>query len=119
MARLMIMNRRWLTLALAGIGVLGVLTACSASHDSRAPQDAGMTTAPAAGMKDGVTAPAPEFGPPSPPEAQRDVVKTATMTITVANTSEAADKAAVLAENADGRVDSRTEDAGSERGLAR
>lgn len=118
------MNRRWLTLVIAGIAVLGVLTACSGSHESRAPQDAGMTTAPAAGMKDGVTAPAPEFGPVPPPgappqEVQRDVVKTASMTITVSNTSEAADKAAVLVEEADGRVDSRSEDAGSERGLAR
>lgn len=112
------LGRKWSTLAIAGIAVLGVLTACSASHDSRAPQSGGMTTAPAAGMKDGA-APAPEFGPQSPPEAQRDVVKTASMTITVANTSEAADKAAVLTEDADGRVDSRSEDAGSERGLAR
>jgi len=128
MARLMIMNRvsrrlgpSWLTLAIAGIAVLGVLTACSASPESRAPQGGG-TTAPAAGMKDGVGAPAPEFGPPpgAPPlDAQRDVVKTASMTITVSNTSEAADKAAVLVEDADGRVDSRSEDAGSERGLAR
>jgi hypothetical protein len=83
-----------------------------------------MTTAPAAGMKDGVTGPAPEFGPvpppgTPPPDAKRDVVKTASMTITVANTSVAADKAAVLVEKADGRVDSRSEDAGSNRGLAR
>src|SRR5882757_6664011 len=41
------------------------------------------------------------------------------MTITVSNTSEAADKAAVMVENSDGRVDSRSEDAGSDRGLAR
>jgi len=112
------LGRRWLTLAVAGIAMLGVLTACSGSHENTAPQSGGMTTAPAAGMKDGVTAPAPEFGPP-PLDAQRDVVKTASMTITVSNTSEAADKAAVLVENADGRVDSRSEDAGSERGLAR
>jgi hypothetical protein len=96
MARLMIMNRvsrrlgpSWLTLAIAGMAVLGVLTACSGSHGNRAPQDAGMTTAPAAGMKDGVAAPAPEFGPRPPPDAQRDVVKTASMTITVFNTPEA------------------------------
>jgi hypothetical protein len=121
----MIMNRlssRLLTLGMAGIAVLGVLTACAASQENTAPQGAGMTTAPVAGMKDGVTAPAPEFGPPpsAPPlEASRDVVKTASMTITVANTSEAADKAAVLVEKADGRVDSRSEDAGSTSGFAR
>ncbi|HEY6650214.1 MAG TPA: DUF4349 domain-containing protein, partial [Mycobacterium sp.] len=47
------------------------------------------------------------------------VVKTASLTVTVPNTSDAADKAAVLVENADGRVDSRSEDAGSDSGLAR
>jgi hypothetical protein len=108
-----------LTIAIAGIAVLGVLTACSGSHENAASQRADMTPAPAAGLKDGVTAEAPEFGPPPPLDAQRDVVKTASMTITVSNTSDAADKAAVLVEHADGRVDSRSEDAGSERGLAR
>ncbi len=52
-------------------------------------------------------------------DATRDVVKTASMTIAVANTSEAADKAAVMVEDVDGRVDSRSEDAGSDRGFAR
>jgi hypothetical protein len=113
------LSRSWLSMAIAGIAVLGVLTACSGSHENRAPQGSGMTTAPAAGMKDGVAAPAPEFGPLPPLDAQRDVVKTASMTITVSNTSEAADKAAVVVETADGRVDSRSEDAGSNRGLAR
>ena len=113
------LGRRWLTLAIAGSAVLGMLTACSALHENTAPQRGDMTTAPSAGMKDGVTPPAPEFGPLPPQDAQRDVVKTATMTITVSNTSEAADKAAVLVENADGRVDSRSEDAGSNKGLAR
>jgi hypothetical protein len=112
------LSRSWLSMAIAGIAVLGVLTACSGSHENTAPQG-GMTTAPAAGMKDGVDAPAPEFGPPPPLDAQRDVVKTASMIITVSNTSEAADKAAVVVEKADGRVDSRSEDAGSSRGLAR
>src|SRR5919107_1135263 len=109
MARLLIMNlvsgrlgRRSLTLAIAGIAVLGVLTACSASREDAAPQGSGMATAPAPGMKDSVGAPAPEFGPP-PAEVQRDVIKTASMTITASNTSEAADKAAVIVEDADGR----------------
>jgi uncharacterized protein DUF4349 len=113
-------GRRWLTLALAGIAMLGVLTACSGLRENAGgPQGGDVATAPATGMKDAVGAPAPEFGPAPPLEPQRDVVKTAAMTITVSNTSEAADKAAVMVENADGRVDSRTEDAGSERGLAR
>jgi hypothetical protein len=130
MARLVIMNRvssRLLTLGMAGFTVLGVLTACAGPHDNNLPQGAGMTTAPAAGMKDGITAPMPESGPapgappPTAPPAElpRDVVKTASMTITVADTSEAADKAAVLVEKADGRVDSRSEDAGSAGGFAR
>ena len=113
------LNRSGWATAMAGIAVLGVLTACSGSHGNTPAQAGDMTTAPAVAMKDGVTAPAPEFGPPPPQDAQRDVVKTASMTITVSNTSEAADKAAVLAEKADGRVDSRSEDAGSNRGLAR
>jgi hypothetical protein len=121
----MIMNRvscrlgsRWLTLPIAGIAILAALAACSASHENSMPQSGGTATAPAPPMKEGVGAPAPQFGPP-PADVQRDVVKTASMTITVSNTSEAADKAAVLVENADGRVDSRSEDAGSARGLAR
>jgi hypothetical protein len=113
------LNRSGFAVAIAGIAVLGVLTACSGSHGNTPAQAGDMTTAPAVAMKDGVTAPAPEFGPPPPQDAQRDVVKTASMTITVSNTSEAADKAAVLVEKADGRVDSRSEDAGSNRGLAR
>jgi hypothetical protein len=116
------LNRIGLATALSGIVVFGALTACAGSPNNPAPPPGDMTSAPAAGMKDGVSAEAPqapEFGPPPAPDAQRDVVKTASMTITVANTSEAADKAAVLAEHADGRVDSRSEDAGSGNGRAR
>jgi hypothetical protein len=113
------LGRRPLTIAMAGIAMLGVLTACSGSHQNTGPQRGDVASAPAAGMKDGVPAPAPEFGPQEPQDAQRDVVKTASMTITVANTSEAADKAAVMVEDANGRVDNRSEDAGSNKGLAR
>jgi hypothetical protein len=113
------LSRQWAALVVVAIATLAVLTACSASQENTAPQAGTMPAAPEAGMKDSAEAPAPEFGPAPPPESRRDVVKTASMTITVANTSDAADKAAVLVENADGRVDSRSEDAGSERGLAR
>jgi hypothetical protein len=106
------LDRSWLSAAMAGMVALGMLTACAAPHESTAPAPA------TGGMADGITAPAPEKGPVPPPEVPRDVVKTAAMTITVANTSEAADKAAVLAEHAAGRVDSRSEDAGSGRGRA-
>lgn len=125
------MNRvssRLLALGMAGVAALGLMTACAGTYDhGGAPQGAGMTTAPVAGMKDGVTAPMPQSGPapgappPTAPPAElpRDVVKTASMTIDVADTSEAADKAAVLVEKVDGRVDSRSEDAGSTSGYAR
>jgi hypothetical protein len=100
---------------MAGVATMGVLTACAGPS---LPDNA-----PAASLKDGVAAGAPEAPPQQGPQpvqdAQRDVVKTASMTIRVTNTSEAADKAAVMVEDSDGRVDSRSEDAGSDRGLAR
>jgi hypothetical protein len=98
-------------LVIAGMVALGVLTAC-AGPDIGGPASTG------GDAREGVTAPAPESGPAEVPDAKRDVIKTASMTITVANTSEAADKAAVIVENADGRVDSRAEDSGSGRGRA-
>jgi hypothetical protein len=109
------LNRTWLTLAMTGIATVGVLTACAGPS---LPDNSA-----ASSLKDGVAAGAPEAPPqqgPQPVEdAQRDVVKTASMTVRVSNTSEAADKAAVMVEDSDGRVDARSEDAGSERGLAR
>jgi hypothetical protein len=71
------------------------------------------------GFSDVAGAPAPQDVPPPSPKVERDVVKTAAMTIVVANPSEAADQAAVVVEHADGRVDSRSEDAGSGAGRAR
>jgi hypothetical protein len=105
-----------LALAITSIATLGVLTACAGPS---LPD-----TGSASSLKDGVAgapeAPAPpEQGPQPVQDAQRDVVKTASMTIRVSNTSEAADKAAVMVEDSDDRVDSRSEDAGSDRGLAR
>ncbi|MDA2894729.1 DUF4349 domain-containing protein [Mycolicibacterium sp. BiH015] len=71
------------------------------------------------GVADSVTGTAPEFGPPqAPPEEKRDVVRTASVTMTVPDPSKAADEAAVMVERADGRVDSRSEDAGSGSGRA-
>jgi hypothetical protein len=115
------LNRNSVMLAIASIATLGLLTGCSGpgpSHSGNAPDNA-----PASRLADGTVAGAPEAPPeqgPAPVEdATRDVIKTASMTLTVANTSEAADEAAVMVEKADGRVDSRSEDAGSDRGLAR
>ena len=97
---------------MAGIALLGVLTGCAGTqdHTTSAPQ--------ATGFKSGAGAPTPEFGPGEPPKDQRDVVKTASMTITVSSSSAAADRAAVIVEDAGGRVDRRSEDAGSGRGRA-
>jgi hypothetical protein len=94
------------------MAALTLMTACAGSPVGTGPE-------PAAGnMKDAAGAPAPQNGPPQELTEQRDVVKTASMTITVASTSEAADKAAVIVEDADGRVDSRSEDSGSGQGRA-
>ena len=110
--------RKWLTVAIVGIATLGLVTACAGPGPSLRENDA-----PASKFTDAAPAGAPEAPPPQEPvpveDVQRDVVKTASMTISVANTSEAADKAAVMVEEDDGRVDSRSEDAGSDRGFAR
>ncbi|QCH24952.1 hypothetical protein DSM43276_03223 [Mycobacteroides salmoniphilum] len=104
-------------------------TACAggtSSHLSQGADDAPAATGtpigaptytqpPAAPMRESMQQ-APQYGPP--PEAKRDIIKTGTMTITVSNPSEAADKAAGFAESANGRVESRSEDAGSGSGRA-
>lgn len=95
----------------AAVAAFTVLAACGAS-----------TEQPARGPDGGVDAfeaPAPQDVPEQPPTAERDVVKTASMTLTVRDPSVAADEAAVIVEGADGRVDSRSEDAGSGTGRAR
>ena len=66
-----------------------------------------------------VEAPAPQDVPKAPPPVQRDVVKTASMIVNVANPAEAADKATAIVDTAQGRVDSRSEDAGSGTDRAR
>ena len=99
------------TWLLAVLAALGLLTAC-AGERVRAPQLP-------AGPADAVGAPAPQEAPKAPPPVKRDVVKTASMTITVGNPAEAADKATTAVDNAQGRVDSRSTDAGSGAGRAR
>ena len=96
---------------MVALAALSVLTACMGSP-ARPPQ------APS-GTADAVQAPPPQDVPQEPPTAKRDVVKTASMTVTVANPAEAADKATVTIDKAQGRVDSRSEDAGSGTGRAR
>ena len=96
--------------ALAAVMIaLTLLTACAGTPDLPAPAPG--RTAEVAG------APPPQ-DVPEPVTAKRDVVKTASMIITVANPAEAADEAAGIVERLQGRVDSRTEDAGSGTGRA-
>lgn len=72
--------------------------------------------APAAGAPTAALKRGPQQGPPE--VLDRDIVKTGSMTITVADPSAAADKAADIAATAKGHVDSRAEDAGSGSGRA-
>ncbi|AQA01628.1 hypothetical protein BVC93_03365 [Mycobacterium sp. MS1601] len=106
--------RYWVQLVLTMFAALALLTACAGDVDSTRPESG-------AGMADNV-APVPQNAPGEMAEQdgalKRDVVKTASMRITVADPSVAADEAAVLVEKADGRVDSRTEDSGSGTGRA-
>jgi hypothetical protein len=104
--------RTRLMLVIVAVAAVGLLAACSGTPERSVPAPA------SGGIAEGVGAPAPQNGPPPDLTLKRDVVKTASMTIDVASTSEAADKAAVVVERADGRVDSRSEDAGSRSGRA-
>jgi hypothetical protein len=101
-------------LAVAAVAALSALTGCAGPNPrpSTAP-------APPASSGEAAGVPLPQDAPGQPPTVKRDVVKTASMSISVAHPAEAADKAAVIVENAKGRVDSRSEDAGSGTGRAR
>jgi hypothetical protein len=102
---------RPMAFAVASLAALGLVTGCTGQSP---PANEGPATA-----LDSVAGPAPEFGPPqAPPVEKRDVVKTASMTLTVSDPAAAADEAAVIVERMDGRVDSRSEDAGSDSGRA-
>jgi hypothetical protein len=92
---------------IAGLAALCVLTACG-GPPGRPVQGPG-------GTADVAEAPAPRDVPQQPPGEKRDVVRTASMIVVTTDPAEAADKAAVTVENAQGRVDSRSEDALSER----
>jgi hypothetical protein len=105
------LSARVAVLTIAGGVAVGALTACGASVERPA-------TGPVA-SKEAAGAPMPQDAPGQPSLVTRDVVKTAAMTISVAQPAEAADKAAALVSNANGRVDNRSEDAGSGTGRAR
>ncbi|TFV55257.1 DUF4349 domain-containing protein [Mycobacterium sp. PS03-16] len=104
--------RRVQVLAVSVIATVGVLTACAGNPEPSAPAGGG----PA--METGVVAPVPQDAPPEAPTDKRDVVQTASVQLTVADPSAAADEAAVIVEDAGGRVDARTEDSGSQTGRA-
>jgi hypothetical protein len=105
------LDLRFAAWLVACLTVLSVLTACGGASErpARAP----------GGGAEAAEAPPPQDVPKQPPTQKRDLVKTASMTITVANPGEAADKAAVAAEEAKGRLDSRVDDAGSGTARAR
>ncbi|MBU9765696.1 DUF4349 domain-containing protein [Mycobacterium sp. TNTM28] len=113
-------RRRHLTVALFVATLLTAAPACAPGHSPT-------TSGPAAPESDAGFAPAPAAGPatgpglkeaPAPAEINRDIVKTASMSITAGNPAAVADKAVTLAADAGGRVDSRSEDAGSSSGRA-
>lgn len=106
------LNLRFAAWLVACLTAISVLTACGG-----APQRPAQ--APGGAAPEVAEAPAPQDVPKQPPTQKRDLVKTASMTIRVANPGEAADKAAVAAEEAKGRLDSRIDDAGSGTARAR
>jgi hypothetical protein len=114
----------WLFRALSGLVVFFALTACSAGSPPGPPgtaedykADSGSASEPMP-----LTGPVPQDAPKAPPEVQRDIVKTATISVTVNppdNPTEAADRASGFATDAGGRIDSRTEYGGSALDRAR
>ncbi len=113
----------WLFRAVAGLVVLFALAACSAASP---PGPAGTAEDYKAGGSASepipLTGPVPQDAPKAPPEVQRDIVKTATISVTVNPPdilTDAADRASGLATDAGGRIDSRTEYGGSALDRAR
>lgn len=115
------MNLGWLFRAMAGLVVLFALAACSAGSPPGPPGAAEdfKTGGGSASEPMPATGPAPQDAPKAPPEVQRDVVKTATISVTADDPQAAADRASALATDAGGRVDSRTEYGGSALDRAR
>ncbi|WP_372517305.1 MULTISPECIES: DUF4349 domain-containing protein [Mycobacteriaceae] len=94
------------------------LTGCAGGspvRDHTAPNAAG---APQSKLSD--AGGGPPLAPPGEPapDVKRDIIKTATVTMTAADVPATADKAADIATAAGGRVDNRSEDAGSGTGRA-
>ena len=108
----------WLLRALAGLIVLVVVTACSAGSPPGSPGSSGTAEDYKAGGGSAsepmpITGPVPQDAPKAPPEMARDIVKTATVSVTADDPVAGADRASALATDAGGRVDARTEYGGS------
>ena len=112
------MNLGWLLRAMAGLIVLVVVTACSAGSPPGSPGSSGTAEDYKAGGGSAsepmpITGPVPQDAPKTPPEVARDIVKTATVSVTADDPVAGADRASALATDAGGRVDARTEYGGS------
>lgn len=105
--------------ALALVLLLVALTGCAGGPPAldRAAPAAPVPQAPESKLTD-ASGGGPPLAPPDVPDVKRDIVKTATVTITAADVTAAADRAADVATTAGGRVDNRSEDAGSGTGRA-
>src|ERR1700757_4437470 len=109
-------GRRSAAAALLAVTVSVTAPACAAGHSpsTTAPEapSAAATVAPVPAAP--FNAPPPLNGPndntEKPAEADRDIVKTVSVTLTAADTAAAADKATAIVTDAGGRVDSRSED---------
>lgn len=111
----------WLFRAMAGLVVVFALAACSAGSPPGAPGTAEDFKAGGGSAAETMplTGPVPQDAPKAPPQVQRDVVKTATISVTADDPPAAADRASALATEAGGRVDGRTEYGGSALDRAR
>ena len=111
----------WLFRAMAGLVVVFALAACSAGSPPGAPGTAEDFEAGGGSAAETMplTGPVPQDAPKAPPQVPRDVVKTATISVTADDPPAAADRASALAAEAGGRVDGRTEYGGSALDRAR
>lgn len=111
----------WLFRAMAGLVVVFALAACSAGSPPGAPGTAEDFKAGGGSAAETMplTGPVPQDAPKAPPQVPRDVVKTATISVTADDPPAAADRASALATEAGGRVDGRTEYGGSALDRAR
>lgn len=100
--------------------LLVALTGCAGGAPTRDSVSPAAPVASAPESKLSGAGGGPPLAPPGEPapDVKRDIVKTATLTLTAADVPATADKAADIATGAGGRVDNRSEDAGSGTGRA-